>query len=108
MKLIGFLLVLFVGMSGLTYGQTDQDSKHIVSDSTISQIVNYFDQQYKLNNSKGVLVYADEVSVADSDDEVDGDGGIDVVLICGICCESNSDPINHAPEVSVVGFAVLH
>ena len=62
MKLIGFLLVLFVGMSGVSYGQTDQDSKHIVSDSTISQIVNYFDQQYKLNNSKGVLVYADEVS----------------------------------------------
>ena len=41
---------------------------------------------------------ADDVCVADVDDEVDGDGDIDVKFMCGICNESDSDPINHAPR----------
>ena len=46
-------------------------------------------------------IYADDVCVADVDDEVDGDGEIDVEFMCGICNASDSDPINHAPEVCV-------
>ena len=61
MKLIGFLLVLFVGMSGATHGQTGQDSVKIVSDSTFEEKIAFCLSAIKNEDFEGIVVYADDI-----------------------------------------------
>ena len=48
-------------------------------------VSNYWREWIEANDLCDDQVYADDICVADVDDEVDGDGDIDVELMCGIC-----------------------